>query len=379
MSKKIYDCLVLHQRNSSKAPAFCVFNAPAGEVLEWAAIRRLEEEARAPQRRLNEAKIRAIRAFLRDNPANTIPTAVTVTLKVTPSSLKPKDGTTYKKNARYTYTGEITIRYQGNREKPGLVIDGQHRLIGIKDYKPEIPVTVVALLNADDVETAFQFLVINNKSSKVAPDHFKALALEFKDDELEDRLKTARMSLKKTTGFIEIVDNDAESPFRAMVDWALNRTGNRRIVPAAIEQSLAYLQSKINVFEDDDILLEFFFTIWSCVKEAWPKAWEGPESKLLDKIGIVCMTAYLGDALVAAHDLGRLNLEDPDEVKNSCEQILKYQAEDLWTARWASSSYDTKAGRQLVVDSLVQINRNLRAKQNWRNNVPLVADIASTE
>src|SRR5262245_23548167 len=82
-----YECLVTIQRPQGGAPSFCLFHAPAGEILEWADIKRLEEEAGAPQRRTSPAKVKAIRRFLEKDQRNTIPTSVVLTIEGSPDRL----------------------------------------------------------------------------------------------------------------------------------------------------------------------------------------------------------------------------------------------------------------------------------------------------
>ena|SRR5215208_3305180 len=64
MAKFSYHCLPFRQ--NSEAPLLCVFHAPASEVLQWAAIQRLPDVPKAPQRRLNDYKANAISRFLSD-------------------------------------------------------------------------------------------------------------------------------------------------------------------------------------------------------------------------------------------------------------------------------------------------------------------------
>jgi hypothetical protein len=98
-------------------------------------------------------------------------------------------------------------------DKPGLVIDGQHRLLGMQRFHPDCKVCVVALLNVDDMEKAFQFLVINSKAAKVPTDHIRTLALDYQEDELAERLKTARVVLHDNLKYVGIMDTDEDSPF----------------------------------------------------------------------------------------------------------------------------------------------------------------------
>ena len=45
-----YQCLITKQQVAPEAPTFCLFHAPVGEILQWADIKRLEEEPGAPER-----------------------------------------------------------------------------------------------------------------------------------------------------------------------------------------------------------------------------------------------------------------------------------------------------------------------------------------
>ena len=130
----------------------------------------------------------------------------------------------------------------------GLVIDGQHRLFGMSAFDPSLRVNVVALINPSDEEIAFQFLVINNKASKVATDHLKLLALQYTDVALGERLKTARMTLGRHASLVGVVDNADDSPFYRAVEWPAEEIpGEQRanlVLPAAIEQSLGTIAQK---------------------------------------------------------------------------------------------------------------------------------------
>jgi len=152
----------------------CIFHAPVAEILAWSDIRRLEDEPGAPQRRMSPAKVKAIRRFLEQDKRNTIPTSVILTLDLPEGSVERIEG--------YESFAILTVEVLEGQQKPGLIIDGQHRLLGMNDFSPTTNVNVVAILGANDVEKAFQFLVINNKASKVSLDHIRALALHYEDE-----------------------------------------------------------------------------------------------------------------------------------------------------------------------------------------------------
>ena len=361
-----YECLVTKQRTANEAPTFCLFHAPASEILQWADIKRLEEEPGAPQRRTSPAKVKAIKRFLNSDQRNTIPTSVILTIDIPLDRIHPV-------NVDHSHSfAFLDIEVLPGSPKPGLVIDGQHRLLGMKDYAPETDVNVVAILAASDMEKAFQFLVINNKASKVSMDHIRALALHYEEAALKTRLETARLNLDPNVGYVGLLNNAEDSPFRGMISWPLTPEANRIIVPASIEASIGYIQQqKVRAFESEDVLLEFFYTIWRRIKERWPDLWN-PESRLLNKVGIICMTQYMTDALVGSYDLGKLDVSDPDQVGHLVDEILSHQERSFWKVPWTSTSYDTKVGRALIVASLVQIARNVRAGVPWHEDVELI-------
>ena len=354
----VYECLVYEQRTGASSPPFCLFHAPAGEILQWSDIKRLESSSNGPQRSVNETKVRSVARYLEDD-VNTIPTSVIVGLNIPRRDLKR--GTRGQPSSV-----QIKIK-AGNR--PGIVIDGQHRLLGAREFDAAMHLNVVALLTSDFDESAFQFLIINNKASKVSTDHIKALLTEREDAHLADRLQKSRLSISKRYGFVSIADCDEESPFRQLIDWPTNRDGNKLVKPAAIEVAIKEIQEKkIPELHDEDTLIEYFFSIWRVIKQEWPHLWD-EESKLIGKVGIVCMTQYLSSSIVSSYDLGELNVADSSAVKERVRLLIGMQKPDFWTSNWSSTSYDTQAGRKIIVESLVQIARNVRQKVDWKADV----------
>ncbi len=364
MPRYDYPCLTARQRDGADIPEFCSFFAPAGEVLTWAAIERIQEQQGGFQRMANPARVRGVKRFFEQDPRNTIPTAVIVTLRVPTNALTtiPCDGGNVSKRLSFEVAAGIP-----DTEKPGLVIDGQHRLMGAKQFDTATLVPVVALLNPSQMETAFQFLVINNKAAKVPTDHLRRLALDYDEMGLEHRLRTARLTLKKNYALVGQVDEEQGSPFQAMIRWPTPRPGNRVIVPAAIESALQYIEDQqLQPLKDDtDALLEFFYAIWNAVKAQWADLWETPNAHLLTKVGVVCLTQYLTDSLAKLYEWGEVDLNDITQLSQRTGLLLATQAKQFWAAEWKEGGLDTTAGRQLVIDDLQRMARNLRARLPW--------------
>lgn len=146
---------------------YCLFSATVGEILQWADIKRLPEKPGVPQRAVNKAKLLAVRRFLELDPRNTIPSGIIVNLNLPADAFK-RAGQKLPPELRL-----VTISFEKDK-KPGFIVDGQHRILGMNDLEPNLRVNVIALLGVNDMEIAFQFLVLNNKASKVSTDHIRA-------------------------------------------------------------------------------------------------------------------------------------------------------------------------------------------------------------
>lgn len=364
-----YTCLFCLQHADTKnIPAFCVFQAPVGEILKWATIRRLEDEPGAPQRQNSPRKEIAIQQFLEADRRNTIPSAIVVTLDQPGYQLTMLDITHQRSEVAL-----LDILVTEGVQIPGLVIDGQHRLLGIQRFDPSSIVNVVLLLDADDMEKAFQFLVINQKISKVDPNHIRALALHYEKEQLDTRLQTAKLRLDPNLILVGRVNEDEESPFRGIISMPTNTAEQRIVLPAAIEDSIRYVQQRgISSFEDDEILLSFLYAIWNSVKQQWVQLWH-KKSRLLSKVGVFCFTQYATNALVFSYDWGRIDLSNPEQVAEEVKVLLTYQEPNFWTAPWQSSgSYDNPSGHQLIVNSLTVIVRNKHAQEEWYKDIELI-------
>jgi len=84
------------------------------------------------------------------------------------------------------------------------------------------------------------------------------------------------------------------------------------------------------------------------------------------------MSAYLTDALVSAYDWGELDISDPDAVRARVNHLIAFQEEQFWTVDWTSSSLDTRAGRDLVLEALSLVARNKRAGVPWYEGIQLI-------
>lgn len=359
-----YPCIVFSQRTDVGSPQFCMFQAPVKDVIEWSTIPRLSpENLEGIQRPKSDTRVRAIRNFLQGDPRNTIPTAIVITLSPGAYTLNRDDGL-------------ISIN-EAEKEKI-FVVDGQHRLHGLDDFNPDVRVPIVAILNASNEERAFQFVVINNKVSKVAADHIRALTLKFTSDAetpgLDQRLKTAKLSLSPNLSYVGLANDLAESPFKGMISLPSTPTENKKVVPAAIEASIAYIQSKnIRELTDEESAYDLFITIWTVIKDNWHKTFPN-EPKLMSKVGIVSMTRYITDAInmISGYPGSQIDLSNSDSVYEAVKNILTTQTEEFWLSNWDLAISDTRNVRDQIQEAMLTIHGNIRYKQNWHNEISFI-------
>ncbi len=169
------------RQRGGKAPLLVVFYAPVAEVLLWAHVGQLGPKQTGPQRERKEARVTAIANFLAADDRNTIPTPVILAFD------KGKAKFDKAKGGGGSGAGHLVIKKSDGYVAE--IVDGQHRLYGMEAFDPSTNVAVVGLLEADDVERAFQFLVINNKSSRVPATHTKALLAKMQKTALSARLR----------------------------------------------------------------------------------------------------------------------------------------------------------------------------------------------
>jgi DGQHR domain-containing protein len=369
--QKSYGALENVQRKNHPSLKFYLFHAPASEIYQWAAIDRLEPgKSKSIQRGLNKTKVRRIEEYLSAPFANTIATSVVVVF----------NPDTVRFSASNSGCGNLVINW-GLQLPAAIIVDGQHRVIGAKDVaQGSIELNVVGIVGADATEGAFQFLVINNNSSRVSPSHVKALFTEYKEDELLERMLqsgSTNIDEKKITA-LDYFDRSPDSPFRGQVKWAKNAYGF--VVPNALEAGLAEVQNRSALLSIPDVELDVFTGIWSAIKSDWRHLWS-PQSHLLEKACVQALTAYVCDflekmRLVSESDL---QLTDPDILKAEVGKILKMIDPDFFEVEWTTTGLDTRAGQELLRGDLRQMSSNLRSGRPWHTDLETVGVAAVSQ
>lgn len=366
-----YDAFRFLQRGNA-GPTLVLFYAPVGEIKAFAEVEQLGPRVRGPQREQKEARVQAISKFLVADNYNTIPTALILAFSKGNAFFAPGSS----KNI-----GILKIR--AGAGYAATIVDGQHRLFGIDAFDPTMNVPVVALLEADKVEQAFQFLVINNKSSKVPVKHIKALLAKMKRTSLSKRLLGAKMAFDvEGINDVDLVNSDQDSPFLQTIDWSTTPKAKRIIQATAIELSLDYLGGiGVPEFDDRDVRRSVFLVMWRAIKANWTHLWQ-KDSRLISKVGIICLTRFIIDHITSWADSDELDIEVTDlgQIEEQTRKIIKYMDPNFWTAEWAEKAqggFDTNQGRDRVLTAITQLFRNGRRNLPWYTDIEIIQKTSS--
>lgn len=344
-----------------------MFVAPVKEILEFSDVDQLSPTTLGPQREQKEARVQAIAKFIAVDNQNTIPTAVILAFRQGAASFKASNA---------TKVGFLAVK--AGTKKIATIVDGQHRLFGINAVDPSMEVAVVGLLDADEVECAFQFLVVNNKASRVPATHTKALLAKMKGSALANRLKNARLAFDvEGIKDVDLANSDPDSPFFKTIDWTTTPVADRMVQATAIELSLDYLQGLgMPEYDDRDVRRSVFLTMWKTIKAEWKPLWK-KDCRLVSKVGIVCLTRFIADRITNWADNDELHIEvtDLDEIETQTRKIIQYMDQRFWSTPWAEKAqggFDTAQGRERVVQAITQLYRNGKRQIAWYSDIDII-------
>jgi DGQHR domain-containing protein len=188
IENKVEEYWALENIQRSKHPElkFYLFHAPAVDLLHWTAAERLAPgEKQSTQPELNKKKLRRIEDHLNAPFANTIASSVVVVFNDKSTSFARSSS---ESSGIESCGGKLTVSWSP-KVPAATIVDGRHRVVGASRIENgSLHLNVVGIVGADQIEGAFQYLVINNNSSRVSPDYASALFSDYRSEDLLKRL-----------------------------------------------------------------------------------------------------------------------------------------------------------------------------------------------
>lgn len=274
-------------------------------------------------------------------------------------------------------------KYIASVSKPGLILDGQHRVYGAKNAKSEVTLPIVILPGMDASEQVFHFYVINNKAVPIKPTELRSVvstSLSNKEiTELYKRFKSVGV-LTNEAQWTHDINTDNKSPFRGLINF--NMENDQGIIPENVMYQVVKkflkpsnkYKSNFNLSEgwkndttNYTYRLSLFYSFWTKVKELYPTAWsnalELENKQLLMKVTMLNLQEIFFDeidSIIPYLDSKGLALPLSNEQEFT-EQIvfnLKYLVEKFFTEEWTEKSLDTPKGRELLKEQMVKSIKN---------------------
>jgi hypothetical protein len=267
--------------------------------------------------------------------------------------------------------------------KPGLIIDGQHRVFGASRVDHDVLMPVVLLPGLEYAEQVFQFYVLNSKAKPLRPTELRRIvSTTLTNSEIEslyDRFKQAGITAEEARWTLEM-NTRAESPFRNRIDFGYGVAG------AVIKENVAdqivrgfmkmpakrYKQLSRPLgaqWSDLDSRLEIFFWLWAAIREEYSTTWTlateladtGRQHTLFLKVALLTLQKFVLDRFVTALPYrgdAPPPLSSEDEVRSMVESTLKNLPGEFFEREWKMKQVDTSEGRKELYLSMEEVWNN---------------------
>ncbi|MFD6677805.1 hypothetical protein ACFWDA_26150 [Rhodococcus zopfii] len=265
--------------------------------------------------------------------------------------------------------------------KPGLIIDGQHRVYGAKDViQNSIQLPVVLLPGLDYSEQVFHFYVLNNKAKPLSPTELRrTISTSLTNSEIDklwERFDGAGIN-PEATRWTHKMHTDPNSPFRDLIDFGLGGGGFLKenvafqVVSRFVNMNRKYrlLYKDIPAFEQkSDDRLQYFYAFWSGIRARYENVWNQGVSQggnqLFQKAGLLVLQEFALDQLVQYANMANQmhGSSSPfvhlDSLGSAVESLLQFLPPDFFLTEWQEKQIDTSNGRAFLRQQMMLTYQN---------------------
>lgn len=269
--------------------------------------------------------------------------------------------------------------YLQGTAKPGLILDGQHRVFGAKEVqKFTVFLPVVLMPGLPPGEQVFHFYVLNNKAKPLTPTELRATVSTSLSNQEIDGLYTRLLKSgvkAEEAGWTHKINTDPNSPFRRMVDFGFSDKSGCFLPENVMFQVVSKFMKPPRryrlLFADladwqnsTEYRLRMFFAFWSAIQAKYQNAWaEGKSSQLLMKVSMLVLQEMLFDKM--SQDMPKRSkkgdgtpFKDSKELAGEIEGNLHFLTEEFFTKKWMESGLDTSEGHKFLREQMDEaINR----------------------
>lgn len=275
---------------------------------------------------------------------------------------------------------EAIQNYIDSVSKPGLIIDGQHRVFGAKDVtQNDVQLPVVLLPGLAIGEQVFHFYVLNNKAKPLSPTELRrTISTSLSNGEIEQlwkRFEDAGVN-PEATRWTHKINTDSASPFKDLLDFGLGAGGFiKENVAYQLVSKFVNMPRKYRILYKDipawqqssDERLNYFYAFWDAIKGRYSVAWEegvaAKGSQLFYKAAMLVIQEFILDFLVQVMNVRRVEgkpspFADLDEFRQYVQASLADLPPEFFTMEWQEKQLDTTERRTFLRNQMEIAVRN---------------------
>jgi hypothetical protein len=264
--------------------------------------------------------------------------------------------------------------------KPGLILDGQHRVFGAKEYEDvgvpiDLPVVLLPGLAAS--EQVFHFYILNSTAKPLDKRQLRSIistSLSRKEiDNLYKRFEQARVDPEQAQWTYR-VNTDDDSPFRGLINFGLrgesgplNDNVLDQVVTSFVKLPRKYGLLAQGVYDWGPELnpasvsyrLSLFYALWRAVGNTYPAAWQAAvdaEGQLFYKVALLKLQDYILETLKSARAyLAESPFTSPAQLETDVAKALERLPEAFFLKEWKVKSLDTRDGHEFFLRMIREV------------------------
>jgi len=268
---------------------------------------------------------------------------------------------------------EAIYEYLDNTSKPGLILDGQHRVFGAKgvnDFAVNLPIVLIPGLEIS--EQVFHFYVLNNKAKPLNKTELRSIiSTSLSNSEIHDLYERFEQVgvIAEEASWTHKMNTENDSPFKDSINFGY--PGSKAPIPENVANAVVSkfikmgkkykpLYEGVNEWTVDtqdgyDYRLKAFFTLWRAVKKNYPIAWQATldtgKGQILQKVNLIVLQEFILDKLVSEMPKKRAKNEASPflnfaELEDEVKYQLFYLSEEFYTRTWVLKGLDTAPGHK---------------------------------
>lgn len=269
--------------------------------------------------------------------------------------------------------------------KPGLIIDGQHRVNGAAGVEIDVQLPIVLVPGLQYAEQVFQFYVLNSKARPLRPTELRRIvSTSLTNQEIKDlfqRFQQAGVDPDAARWTHEL-NTRQDSPFLHRIDFGYGMPG--AIIKENVADQLARAFVKMPPRRYKKLLiplgdswktdhghrLNIFFWFWRAIKDEYEATWAAAEKaadqgalhNLFKKVALVTLQSFVLDRFVTALSYRGESAPPPfsseEEVRRLVSQTLDHLPGEFFDREWKMTQIDTSEGRKELYEAMEEVHKN---------------------